>query len=1327
MKRLNSSLQIFKILCIATALLFTSLIVEAKENIGIKPANNPQLILMKMGSGCASATAQRALDVNNVRTTILNGGDMWWNLSNAKYEIPKVLPGQVSKNSLFSGALWIGGVTNNNIRIAAQTYRQNGNDYYPGPLTNATASINADACKKYDKIWSIKLTDLDNFRNNSNNFSNPSDDIATWPCEGDVTQGQAPLLAPFVDFNNNKKYEPYLGEYPSFEQNVTVNIPDQMMFMIYNDKGNIHSETQGVPIGLELQTQCFAFSTNNEINNMTFYRTKVINRSTEKIDSCIFGQWVDPDLGNYSDDYVECDVTRNLGICYNGDDNDEGILGYGLNPPSIGVNFFQGPKDSKGKEIGLTKFVYYNNDFSQQGNPQRPEHYWGYLNGRWKDATPITYGGNGHGGSDTASFMFPGTTDPAIPKRAEWTERIAGNTPGDRRFLQTAGPFSLLPGAVNTITIGVVWARATTGGATGSFNLLKQASDKAYALFKNNFALITGPPAPKMSIVELNNQLLFTIIPDTTVENFVTSFAGQGVCETRTTYRFQGYQVFQVKLPNIPGDVYDPSQAQLIAQFDINDSVSKVVNKYFDPDLGVYVSKRMVSGANTGIQHSFLINKDFFQSGSNQGLINFQNYNYFILAYSVATTCINDPLQYLESSKTINEDAIHIYTVTPHDPAPRGNGTQINSNFGDGIPVTQYEGVGNGGYSIQLSQQSINQALSSNSLYKSNPRTYLQGSSPVYVKVIDPLSVRAADFVLFMKDSSKSVKKDSALTASQTTWYLRNLTTGETKAAERTIDNQYEQLFPQWGLSININQSISPGDANSLVDLSNGYISSSMVFADDKSKPWLIGVSDEDANYAPYNITNQLNWIRAGLAGKDLSPPFSNAQTSDFGTTSGALDPRKNYGKMINATWSPYALAARFQQVAGSLGSNGPGWSQQPGGTTDNPISDLQSVQVVLTSDKSKWSRCIVLETGEDKNINVGGADKMDVRLAKSVDKNGRTTDNGGLSGATNVDAADYISPTGMGWFPGYAINVETGERLNILFGEDSSLPSENGQDMLWNPTENVASYNRGGSPIFGGKHFIYVMGVKKFSLSNGSIKYTPTRYDACKNYSALMGDLLNQSDANGNLSAPLAYITRKRVFYSQALYTSIPTVSNSTVLKSVYDGIIPSDVTISINVKRPYASYQLGGYKDLSGQLTPPDTATNHGLPYYTFSTKGFAAQTNEQFAKKALDIVNIVPNPYYAFSTYEDPGNALDTRIKITNLPKRCTINIYSIDGVLVRSIKRDDGTKTYEEWDLKNDAKVPIVSGIYLIHIYATDLGEERMLKWYGVMRPADYDSF
>jgi len=37
-------------------------------------------------------------------------------------------------------------------------------------------------------------------------------------------------------------------------------------------------------------------------------------------------------------------------------------------------------------------------------------------------------------------LCFPGTSDPDFT--TEWTEQTAGNIPADRRFLQSAGPFT---------------------------------------------------------------------------------------------------------------------------------------------------------------------------------------------------------------------------------------------------------------------------------------------------------------------------------------------------------------------------------------------------------------------------------------------------------------------------------------------------------------------------------------------------------------------------------------------------------------------------------------------------------------------------------------------------------------------------------------------------------------------------------------------------------------------------------------------------------------------------------------------------------------------
>ena len=47
-----------------------------------------------------------------------------------------------------------------------------------------------------------------------------------------------------------------------------------------------------------------------------------------------------------------------------------------------------------------------------------------------------------------------------------------------------------------------------------------------------------------------------------------------------------------------------------------------------------------------------------------------------------------------------------------------------------------------------------------------------------------------------------------------------------------------------------------------------------------------------------------------------------------------------------------------------------------------------------------------------------------------------------------------------MGWFPGYAIDLTTGERLNMAYGEDSWLGNHGGNDMIWNPSGALTSFS---------------------------------------------------------------------------------------------------------------------------------------------------------------------------------------------------------------------------------------------------------------------------
>ena len=124
------------------------------------------------------------------------------------------------------------------------------------------------------------------------------------------------------------------------------------------------------------------------------------------------------------------------------------------------------------------------------------------------------------------------------------------------------------------------------------------------------------------------------------------------------------------------------------------------------------------------------------------------------------------------------------------------------------------------------------------------------------------------------------------------------------------------------------------------------------------------------------------------------------------------------------------------------------------------------------------------------------------------------------------------------------------------------------------------------------------------------------------------------------------------------------------------------------------------------AGSVTP-DAPVNGMNPMYTFGTGDLATvKNNTEAAQNALDLINVVPNPYYAFSAYET--SQLDNRIKITNLPPFCNVTILTTSGTLVRKFKRDvpadnsegaiydpakPNTDTTIDWDLKNHKGIPV----------------------------------
>ncbi|NCC71835.1 MAG: T9SS type A sorting domain-containing protein [Sphingobacteriia bacterium] len=88
----------------------------------------------------------------------------------------------------------------------------------------------------------------------------------------------------------------------------------------------------------------------------------------------------------------------------------------------------------------------------------------------WRDGTPLTFGGTGHGGEIPVSYAFPGN-----PVTNEgWTEKSAGILPGNKRGLVTTGPITFLSGDTLTLDFALVFARDYEGDNLSSVTLLKE-------------------------------------------------------------------------------------------------------------------------------------------------------------------------------------------------------------------------------------------------------------------------------------------------------------------------------------------------------------------------------------------------------------------------------------------------------------------------------------------------------------------------------------------------------------------------------------------------------------------------------------------------------------------------------------------------------------------------------------------------------------------------------------------------------------------------------------------------------------------------------------
>lgn len=1334
--------------------LFLCLEIEARNNVSINAQTPPARNLNTRVGDCIEGTEKVNLDINNVRAMLLNSGDMWWDRDRAKYGVPKLPIEQLTAGKrqvapLFAGAIWISGKVSGNLQMAAMKYSSSSNQFFPGPIKQGQSSIDRQTCSKFDKFWSVTEEEIEKHKAGIAT----SDAILNWPGKGNPIlvpdkysdkEYTDESLAPFFDSDKNGIYNPREGDYPSIKSTddpAAASVASQMVFWVINDVGGPHQAPDAAPIGIQMNCLAFAFATSDELNNMTFYTYEIHNKSNTTLEETIMSQFVDCDLGNFEDDYVGCDTVRSLGFCVNADPDDQTVTqaeGYGDRPPILAVDFFEGPRKVTGELIGLTSFIYFQLGAGAiLSDPSTDIEHRNNQEGKIRNGQNFTVGGNCTGGTEPTKFCFPGNPNNPLP---EWSMCSAGLKAGDYRFVQNSGPFDMLSGSSEIISVGVIFVQPPANSYQGckiDFDrFLYPADEKAQRLFDFGFKNEKGPDAPNLKIFEANQRLDFSIENLTSSNNFGENY-NKGDIDIPSvpgkikdsTYKFEGYLIYQVKDPGLIGtfeDLQNPNNASLIKAMDLKNDV--IQPKKYTEINGTYFPLDSIPFTNSGITKQFSLTEDRFQNQGQKFLIN--NKTYYFAAVAVAFNNYIDTIpkpnkrqakQYKVSSR------IPIFSASPHDEFFYG--IRPKTKMGQTIDVTRVRGVGHGSYFLDISQKEEEKVIADN-----NPAviTYLGGRAPINVVVNDPYKIRNAEFKLKVLDSFTATT--NLFPVSKTYWELEITDKDQndtviTIASESNIDRGSEQsIFAEisskvrpYGVSIALSTADSFDFAYRYNSMSRKpdsikYYNNSIIYKsiggeikfEDSSKKWMTLLKDDP--FADYT-----GWLRPGFKDEiNLTGAARNVkQNSNFNFVQGKrvyTDSFGKFAKILDGSIAPYCLASNQYVTDATNDDNnypaqGPGFKWRNLGSEinvvaangegpENNLDQLFSANIVFTNDKSKWSRCIVLETGDNELYNENGARKGQLRKAESLD--------------INLQPAG--DDTGRSYFPGYAINLETGERVNVYFGENSSKRGTYAANMIWDPNSSILTAL--GTPILGNGHYVYV---------------TNTLYDEGDAHHKILSDNFNKLMPQSTSSSPILDTNVAKV-YRDLVWTFIP-IGDTGKLTKLYDTTgkyrIPNECRIKIRVEKPYGLYNDDG--SVSSE--------------YIFSTVGLAAMNNvASMMDSSFNNMRIVPNPYNAYSVYEQ--SSVQNTVKFIGVPKNSTITIVTTDGILVRKIKLGDvSTDNYlaanisngevniddaYSWDMRTTSGLLISSGVYYVHVNSPDKGE-KVMKLFATMRSPDLSNF
>jgi hypothetical protein len=673
-------------------------------------------------------SSARRIDVNNINMFVTNLGS-WANDFANQNNSGLFYPKGTTKTAVYESGLWIGARVGAGVnRKSLATIAEYSQEFGPGQMVGT--SFDDPSKPEYMVYKMVRFTgdpaDTGHVERNATAVAadRTLDPIAhhSW---SEYMAGAATHGAPWQYYT-----------LPDPNGSGTVQVPgptvsgDQMLWAVYNDAdASRHQNKAGksAPLGIEVQQKTFAFDRQGALGGTVFLEFKMINKGGQQLDSMFVSLWADPDLGGAGDDLVGCDTLKSLGYVYNATNTDQI---YADRPPAVGYDFFQGPKVGA-TTLGLASFDFYING----KDPQNAAQSYNLMLGLNADGTTVD-------APPGANPAFYASGDPVAG--TGWLD----SNPADRRFLMSAGPFSMAAGDTQIVVGAIVVAQG--GDRLSSVTGMEFFDTKAQKAFDIDFQLPPPPPQPKVAFstghgtvnLSWDSGSRFNYTPD-------------------PGYVFEGYVVYQGASISGPW--------KRLRVFDVIDGIKDVRDSVFDVSTGLIVHDTPTAfGGDNGVQYTYSLTQDQIRGGD---LRDGQKYYYAVTAYAVNL----DPPVGLDK---VLETSFRPVAVVVQRPA---SGTDVSVAYVNGDVDHQAD--------------------------TEQPKT----TEHVVVSIVDPASITGHEYAITFQGAGGKPHGARSALDSTTPWSLLDLTAGTTLLSGQTERTNSPSYAPVDGMVVKLLEQQSAG------------------------------------------------------------------------------------------------------------------------------------------------------------------------------------------------------------------------------------------------------------------------------------------------------------------------------------------------------------------------------------------------------------------------------------------------------------------------------------------------------------------------------------